>query len=145
MKRASCVASVILLVVATTLVGCNNSGPARTAVKGTVKAPDGKPVDGGNLVFVPVTTDVNAPSAPATAAIKSDGTFEVTGGVVAGKHKVMFEAPAIQYDPPTWDGKGSPPVAPVSPYAGMKAKQEEIDITAGTPNDLVIELSAPGA
>jgi hypothetical protein len=144
MKRFESVLSVALLVVFATLVGCGQSGPARSAVKGTVKAPDGKPVEGGALVFVPVTTDPNAPSAPVTATINKDGTFDVQGGVVAGKHKVMFEAPTIQYDPPEWDGKGNPPQAPVSPYNGMKVKQQEVDIAASGANDLTIELLPAG-
>ena len=145
MKRFSAIASAALLVVFGTLVGCGESGPARTAVKGTVKTADGKPVEGGNLTFAPITSDVNAPSSPVSTVIKPDGTFEVEGGVVAGKHKLMYEAPTIQYDPPTWDGKGSPPVAPVSPYAGMKAKQGEVDISASAPNDLTVELTPAGA
>ena len=139
MKHFSYVASLLLLTVTTTLVGCNQGGPARTPVKGTVKAPDGKPVEGGNLVFVPITSEAAAPSAPATAAIKSDGTFEVTGGVVAGKHRLMYEAPHIPSNL-EWDGKGTPPEAPKSPYAGMRAKPAEVDVTAGSANDLAVEL-----
>lgn len=145
MRRIESVLSVALLIVTAALVGCGQSGPARSAVKGTVKAPDGKPVEGGALVFIPVTSDANAPSAPVTATINKDGTFEVQGGVVAGKQRVMFEAPTIQYDPPEWDGKGTPPAAPVSPYAGMKAKQQEVDISASGPNDLTIELLPAGS
>jgi hypothetical protein len=142
MKQVSFVASALLLAVAVTLVGCTEAGPARTPVKGTVKA-DGKAVDGGNLVFVPVTSDPSAPSPPATAAIKSDGTFEVTGGVVAGKHKIMYEAPHIPSDV-QWDGKGTPPVTPKSPFAGMTPKQAEVEVTAAGANDLAVELVTPG-
>lgn len=130
----------MFLVIVAAMMGCGPAGPARSAVKGTVKAPDGKPVEGGALVFAPMTTDINAATAPVTTVIKPDGTFEVQGGIVAGKHKVMFEAPTIQYEPKEWDGKGTPPVAPVSPYAGMKAKQPEVEISASGPNDLTIDL-----
>ncbi len=133
------------LMVAVALTGCGQTGPARTAVKGVVKTADGKVVEGGAITLSPVTTDANAASSPVSAAIKPDGSFQVDGGVVAGKHRVMFEPPQISYDAPAWDGTGAPPKAPVSPYAGMKAKQAEVDIAAGAANDLVVELTPPGA
>jgi predicted small lipoprotein YifL len=136
--------SLLVLAFVGVLAGCGQSGPARSPVKGVVKLPDGKPVDGGALVFAPITSETNAPSAPTTATVNADGTFEVKGGVVAGKQRVMYEAPQIPWSAPEWDGTGSPPQAPQSPYANMKPKLEEVDIANG-PNDLTVELNPPGA
>jgi len=128
----------MLMVATVAIVGCGGSGPARTPVAGKVTL-NGQPVKGGSLTFAPVTSDPNAASAPVIAKIKDDGTFEVTGGAVAGKQKLMFEPPPSNWQAPVWDGTGSPPKEPPNPYAGLKPKATEVEIAA-TANNLTIEL-----
>lgn len=118
--------------------GCGQSGPARSPVAGKVTL-DGQPVKGGSLTFAPITTEANAPSAPVIAKVKDDGTFEVAGGAVAGKQRVMYDPPPSGWVAPEWDGKGAPPQEPPSPYANMAPKNAEVDFTS-TANDITIEL-----
>jgi hypothetical protein len=131
------VLAALVLLLATTL-GCGSSGPARSPVKGTVKTIDGKAVDQGALTFAPVVTDASAPSPPVSAQIKPDGTFEVDGGAVVGKHTVSFEPAYVPYEA-EWDGTGTPPEAPPQPFAGLVPKTKEVDFTTEE-NVLSVEL-----
>ena len=132
-----------LISVVATVTGCGASGPTRSAVKGVIKTADGKPVDKGTLTFAPVTTDPNATSSPVSAPIAADGTFEVKGGAVVGKHTVTIEPPYIPYEAPEWNGQGAPPQAPPIPFAGMTPKDKEVTINP-EPNQLAIELVPAG-
>lgn len=143
MKHFRLVFTVGLLVGVAALVGCGQSGPPRAPVTGKVTA-NGQAVTGGSLTFAPITTETNALSSPVVAAVKEDGSFEVTGGAVAGKHRVSYEPPSIPYEAPTWDGQGTPPQAPKSPYAGMAPKDKEVEFAASA-NNLNIELVPAGA
>jgi hypothetical protein len=143
MKLASQFGASLYLLLLLAVVGCGPSGPARIPVKGTVKTVDGKLVDSGGLTFAPVTTDANAPSSPVSTVIKPDGAFEVTGGLVAGKHTVLFEPAQVPFDTPEWDGRGIPPQAPPAPFAGLAPKTKEITVNAGD-NALTIELVPNG-
>ncbi len=78
------------------VAGCSGGGPEPTyPVTGTVKLPDGKPLQGGQILFRPVEGSTYS----ARGDIAQDGTFELTtfeagDGAVAGKHKVMI-TPAV--------------------------------------------------
>lgn len=134
--RSFCATSLALTVIFT-FVGCE-SGPATEPVKGKVTA-NGAPVTGGSLTFAPLSGQTLAASEPMTTDVKSDGTFALEKGAVAGKHRVIYTAPAMEFDAQAWDGKGEPPRAPESPFDGMKPKETEIEIKSGA-NDLTIDL-----
>ena len=125
-----------------TLVGC--SGGAVASVSGTVTA-EGAPVTGGNITLVPVAASADPAAAgksgtgPVSAEIKPDGTFKFTDNASAGKHRVMYSSPSVEWEAPEYDGVGPPPVGPPIPYSGMKPKDEEVTVEAG-PNTLTIEL-----
>lgn len=117
------------------LTGCLSS---TNAVSGTVTA-DGQPVTGGSITLAPVAEggSTQAAGGPVSASVGPDGKFKIAEGTVAGKHRVMFSPPSVEQ--PEWDGYGTPPKQNPVPYAGMTAKEPEVDIKAGN-NDLKIEL-----
>src|SRR5690606_38045164 len=118
-NRSGLVMASLLVLVA--LVGCD-TGPATVALKGKVTQ-DSQPVTGGNLILAPIATDGKVATSPVVTTIQSDGTFNAQ--VVTGKYTVTYEAPQIAHDAPEWDGKGAPPVSPLSPYAGLVVKDKE--------------------
>lgn len=119
------------------LAGCGSGASA--TVKGKVTR-DGKPVTGGTLTFAPVAAkDATSTEAkPVTAEVQSDGTFEVKEAY-AGRQRVLYSAPVIEWESPEWDGKGPEPKAPKSPFEGLTPKEAEVDVASGE-NDLTIEL-----
>lgn len=137
MKYVKLLTTVSLLAGFVFVAGCNH-GPATAPVKGKVVAA-GQPVTGGSLTFAPITDSPNATSAPVIAAVKPDGSFEVAGGAVEGKFQVMYEPPSVEWNAPEWDGRGSPPQAPPTPFAGMTPKDKEVTFNS-TANELSVEL-----
>lgn len=137
MRSGYLVASLLILAA---VCGCGG-GLTTLTLKGKVSQ-DGQPVTGGNLIFAPMATDGKVATSPVVTTIQSDGAFNTQ--VVAGKYSVTYEAPQMSYDAPEWDGKGTRPVAPQSPYAGLVVKQKEIDVAAGS-SDITVELAKPGA
>lgn len=74
--------------------GCSEGKAPTYQVTGTVKLPDGTPLDGGRILFRPEGETVHA----AKGDIRSDGSFELStfglaDGAVAGTHKVMVLPP----------------------------------------------------
>src|SRR3954453_15733951 len=79
------------------LSGCGASRPPEppttSPVRGVVLRADGRPLPGGRLTFIPVTSGRNQ----ATAELNPDGTFELTcsrpnDGAVPGEHVVTIDA-----------------------------------------------------
>jgi len=88
MRRASICTGWVL--VAAALSGCGRErGPERVVVTGTVTY-NGKPVSGGTIRFVPVSTS----PVPVAGAPIVNGTYRVDGkgGVPVGTHKIQIEA-----------------------------------------------------
>ncbi|HTN76801.1 MAG TPA: hypothetical protein VL096_16190 [Pirellulaceae bacterium] len=134
------IAGVVLLLFVT---GCGTGGPATSPVSGKV-VQGGKPVEGGSLTFAPADdAKPIADSSPVITQVNADGTFKLTQGAVAGKHRILYSPPNIDWQAPEWDGKGTPPQAPKSPYAGLVPKVPDVEIKSG-PNDITIELVAGG-
>lgn len=80
-------------------LGCGGGEFAVTPAKGKVVC-GGKPVSVGTVVFTPVGGEASGedPGKPATATLKSDGTFvlstyDAQDGAVVGKHRVQYFAP----------------------------------------------------
>jgi hypothetical protein len=125
-----------------TAVGCGKSA-STVPVKGKVTTASG-PVKGGSLTFAPVASgNANAASSPVIAQVKEDGSFEVAGGAVAGRHQVRYNPPQIEWQAPEWNGQGAPPQPPPNPYANMAPKTPEVEFAAG-PNDVSVELVPAG-
>lgn len=125
------------LVLVAFLSGC---GENVARVKGTA-AYKGAPVKGGTVIFSPIGAGLE-PGSPATADVKSDGTFRMvtnTGsdGAIVGKHRVSYTPPAQEL---TEEQRKNPKyIAPLPPYMGLVAKQTEIEIKPGD-NTIEIEL-----
>ena len=121
--------------------GCGESGDEYQVapVKGTVTF-NGEAVKGGSISLRPTTQVAGKEGVagkPASGKVGDDGTFVLStygkeDGAVIGKHKVSY-LPAIK-GAESYDDKPAP-----SPYAGLKPKTEEVEITAGE-NNLNIEL-----
>jgi hypothetical protein len=119
------------------LIGC---GGAPTApVKGKVML-DGKPVTAGNLTFqlVPEGNSLEA-GKPATAEVKSDGTFQLTtnrlnDGALIGRHRV-------KYSPPNFDDEADAAQKKLAQqYANCAVPKDfTVEIKSGD-NDITIEL-----
>lgn len=74
-------------------VGCGDGRPARVTVSGHVLI-DGKPLNQGNIKFVPEG------ARPSAGTVAEDGSFTLTcydgnDGVVPGKHRVQISASEI--------------------------------------------------
>jgi hypothetical protein len=124
------------------LTGCGKT-VSTVPVKGKVSTASG-PVKGGSLTFAPVAAaGTNTASPPVIAQVKDDGSFEVPGGAAAGRHKVLYNAPQIEWKAPEWNGQGAPPQPPANPYAGLAPKTPEVEFAAG-PNEVSIELVPAG-
>jgi hypothetical protein len=92
------------------------------------------------LTFAPISDATVAEAEPVGAEIKSDGSFVVPNGAIAGRHRLMYYAPAVdQGEAQEWDGKGKPPETKKSPYDGMKVQPEEVEVKDGG-TELTLEL-----
>ncbi len=121
--------------------GCGKSGSEYNVapVTGTITF-NGEPVKGGSISLRPITQvegKDGVTGRPASGTVGDDGTFTLStygneDGAVIGKHKVSY-LPVIK-GAESYDDKPAP-----SPYAGLKPKTEEVEITAGE-NELNIEL-----
>lgn len=74
--------------------GCSSGKAPTFQVTGTVKLPDGTPLEGGRILFRPEGETVYA----AKGEVRADGSFELStfglgDGAVAGKHAVMILPP----------------------------------------------------
>jgi hypothetical protein len=120
------------------LTGCGG-GPATESVAGKLSS-KGQPVTGGTLMFAPVAEASVAATEPASAEVKSDGSFAVAKGLIAGKSRVTYYPPAkAPTEAKEWDGKGPRPEAAKGEYDNLKAEPAEVEIKSGK-NDLTFEL-----
>jgi hypothetical protein len=123
--------------------GCGG-GPPLASVSGKVTC-QGAAVDGGTLIFSPLTEDTMAAGRPGQAQIQSDGSYTVSterpgDGVVLGKHRVTFTPPEQQLTP---EQRTDPNYnAPPPRYAGYGLKDAEVEVHAGS-NTINIELVPP--
>ncbi|WP_254512179.1 hypothetical protein [Anatilimnocola floriformis] len=130
MLRSSFVLLALLI-----LTGC---GSKSNSVSGKVTF-QGQPVTGGSITLLPQAGE----GKPAAADLHSNGSFSMTpgsaaGGVTAGQNRVIYSAPVLEVPAGVelQPGQG----APLSPFAGLRPKNETVDITAGK-NSLEIELT----
>lgn len=112
-----------LLLAFASLAGCGDSGPARTAIWGSVSW-KGQPVPKGIVYFGPDTSKGN--SGPQGFALIKDGMFDTRAknskGCMAGPHKAIVHG---------CDGQG---IGPGSPYGH----------NLFSPYELAIEIPAEG-
>jgi hypothetical protein len=127
------------------VIGCGGANGLPTApVEGTVTF-EGQPVTAGNLTFSPIANfDKLEAGAPATAAVKPDGSFVLgtnseNDGAVIGRHRVAYSPPTVDVQTPEWDGNGPPPKAPEVPFAGLVPKETEVEVKDDE-NKVSIEL-----
>ncbi len=128
--------------------GCGGGGdnPSTAAVSGKVTR-QGQPVSGGTVTFSPQASadKKGPPGKPAAGVVGPDGTFKLTtyakdDGAVLGKHQVIYLPAPIEIDE-AQHKEDSPP--PVSPFAGLKPSQTEVEVKAGS-NTIDIDL-VPGS
>jgi hypothetical protein len=114
------------------LVGCGDA--SRATVTGKVTA-DGQPVTGGSLSFAPVEGNAK----PASAAVGSDGTYDLSDseGAPIGKNLLLYSPPPRAFPEGFSPQPGDMP--PASPYDGLKPSVSEVDIQGGA-NTLDVEL-----
>jgi hypothetical protein len=123
------------------VAGCG--GTATEQVSGKLTA-NGQPVTGGSLSFAPIGDGSVAATEPAEAPVGSDGSYTVTKGAVAGKHRVSYYPPPVeQGEAQMWDGTGPKPETKKSEYDGMKVSPNEVEVKAGK-NDIPLELVPAG-
>ena len=132
MVRSPCV-SVLFLVVATLIVGCD-SRPKRVPVAGQVLI-DGKPLELGTITLVPQG------ARPSMGKIGKDGRFVLTcyegdDGVIPGTHRVAVSANK---------GKGDTALEWFAPKKYADFRKSGLTVTIGEENqDLKIELTWDG-
>jgi len=126
------------------LLALSGCGSKSNSIKGKVTF-NGQPVTGGSLTFLPQADGASGGSEvgkPAAANVGADGSYSVVpgsdgGGAITGKNRITYSAPVaepppgVEYKP----GQGPPP----SPFAGLRPKQEMVDVKAGE-NKLDVEL-----
>jgi len=133
------------LVSLVSLAGCGGADESFSTAKVSGKVMlDGKPVEGGDLIFAPIAADKDKkPGKSGVASVGMDGTYVVStyakgDGAVVGKHKVTFN-PSTAGAPPVVDPSAAHVEARVNPYAGVEPKQSEVTVVKGT-NTIDIEL-----
>jgi hypothetical protein len=131
-STAACL-RVLILTLPGVFVGCDNR-PTRVPVSGVVTI-DGKPLDRGNIKFVPKN------GRPSAGSIEPDGRFSLTcydgnDGALLGTHRVQVAANRIISDSKIeWY---APPK-----YADFRTSEISVEVTEPV-DDLKIELSSEG-
>jgi hypothetical protein len=121
-------------------VGCGD-GLSTNDVHGKITM-NGEPVTKGSITFMP--TSKKGINRPSSGPVNSDGSYMLStagenDGALAGNYTINY-APPTDEAPPPWDGKGTPPLAPKSPYEGLKPKVADVEVKAGD-NQIDIELT----
>jgi hypothetical protein len=120
------------------LAGCGGEHLAPVAGRVLFK---GSPVDGGTLIFSPLSTEALA-GRPASAQIGSDGVYTLQtqhpgDGAVVGRHRITFTpAPQQLTDAQRTDRRY---IAPPPRYMGLVPHESEVEVKSGT-NTIDIEL-----
>ena len=138
--------SLVLLFVALPFcIGCGGGDFATAKVTGKITV-GGKPVTGGDVMFMPLGKDANGQSGKAARSqIRPDGTYSLTtyeafDGAVIGKHQVTLYNPGIPIvdDPMADDNapKGKPTLSPAE-MENLK-KPKEVEVKAGS-NEINLE------
>jgi hypothetical protein len=115
------------------LVGCNK-GLQTYPVTGKVHFPDGRPLEGGVVIFVSHDTGVQA-----RARIEQDGTF--TLGTLSNKDGSVSGLQRVSVRPEVL-GPGAPPKQPLLPkYQAATSSGIEFTVKTDAPNefDIVVE------
>lgn len=131
---------VLAVWVACFAVGCGKKGDERVGLTGTVSL-QGKPLDRGNILFIPST-----PGPTQTGAEIKDGAFSIIKeqGLVPGKYKVSISSP----DGKTPDATSNQPPGPSGNFASKERippefntnSKEEIEVKADGPNQFEFKI-----
>ncbi len=112
------------------LAGCKDAGPSLgklVPVQGKITLADGKPLVGGEVTFVPIDKDSNAPSFTADGPIEEDGSYTLytkgKPGAPPGKYRVVLTRGS---DRKSW-------FAVPPPYFSQKKSTLEIEVTENKP------------
>ena len=126
------------------LSGCNSDTMPTGKTSGTVSY-DGKPVEGGQITFAPVSSGKSNPGKPASGEVDAGGEFVLTtyvdgDGAVVGKHRVIYNPPSTAVETPTTGHVQDPGK---SKYAGLVANPAEVEVGKGE-NTFEIRLVPAG-
>ena len=115
--RTSAIGLIALMLISTA-VGCNGSGPVE--ISGTVTF-QGEPIEVGRIVFV----SIDAEKAPTSSGTIKNGAYTITGrgGVQPGEYRVQISVfPPVQPGPPVAMDQIAPrkPIGPPL-YAGEQS------------------------
>jgi hypothetical protein len=134
--------SALLLCLIAGLVGCSGEHLAPVSGKVTFK---GTPVDGGTLIFSPVSSEAIA-GRPASAEIGKDGSYTLQtqhpgDGAVVGRHHITFTPPPQELTEAQRTDRRY--IAPPPKYMGLVPRDAEVEVKPG-PNTIDIELVSHG-
>ena len=116
------------------LSGCNK-GLETYPVTGKVRFPDGRPLEGGIVIFVSKDTGVQS-----RARVEHDGTFTLgtlssEDGAVSGVQRVSVRPESL--------GPGAPPKQPLLPkYQSASSSGIEFTVNSDAPNEFEIVVEA---
>jgi hypothetical protein len=132
--------SLLLFCASVSCLGCG--GAAKSPVQGKVSV-EGQALNNGTLTFKPLGKEKGTEYRPAIGNINSDGSYQLStealnDGAIHGKYTILY-TPVVEWEAPTFDGTGTPPAPPKSPYEGLKPKVDEVEVKAGL-NQIDIEL-----
>ena len=114
--------------------GCNK-GLETYPVTGKVRFPDGRPLEGGLVIFVSKDTGVQS-----RARVEHDGTFTLgtlssEDGAVSGVQRVSVRPESL--------GPGAPPKQPLLPkYQSASSSGIEFTVNSDAPNEFEIVVEA---
>ena len=137
--RRIAAAEITVALVVAGLVGCGKAGLLPTyRTTGTVVFRDGKPLEGGTIIFESVDHPVSARS-----VIEPDGTFRLStydegDGAVAGLHRVAISPPMDM----TVDRDEVRTRRVIHPrYTDIEASGLEFEVSADGPNEFEVQVS----
>lgn len=134
----------LLLVAAGTCLLAPGCGRQLGTVTGKVTF-DGKPVTGGSVAFLPLSKGPDGKGVrPASGAIQAGGEYHLSSfvandGVAAGKYRITYSPPVMEYPPGVYT-PGKPP--PQSGFENLVPAKPEVDIEPGG-GTIDIELVKP--
>ena len=130
---------IVLIVVA--LSGCGRGGGLPTyPATGQVSYPDGRPLEGGTIIFESVEHTVTARGAIDIDGGFELGTYESGDGAVAGSHRVAISPPSqMDVDP----DEGEVPALVHSRFTHPDTSALEFTVSADGPNRFEVTVERP--
>lgn len=135
------IGSLLLTLIVVALSGCGRGDRLSTyPATGQVSYPDGRPLEGGTIIFESVEQTVTARGAIDIDGGFELGTYESGDGAVAGRHRVAISPPSqMDVDP----DEGEVPALVHPRFTHPETSELEFTVSADGPNRFEVEVERP--